>query len=175
LTATPLRTLSRRHSPPAERGRQWHESALFSVKEKRFDERLAWGCAWMGYALPTLGTFCIVPNENSVRRVAAAIVQSNARSARVRERGVPQVGFSATIWKIRSGHPSRAFSFRLGRAATQKELVNEAEFGLGMPALQRCELLPERQILQKEVLAWAKAANQCSEPKPKMVEHRTQS
>jgi hypothetical protein len=32
------------------------------------------------------------------------------------------------------------------------------ELGLGMPAFQYRELLPERQILQEQVLAWAKAA-----------------
>jgi len=56
-----------------------------------------------------------------------------------------------------------------------KELVEETEFGFGMPALQHHELLPEREILQEQILAWAKAASQCSEPKPKKAEHGQQS
>jgi hypothetical protein len=55
-----------------------------------------------------------------------------------------------------------------------KEFVEETEFGFGMPALQHRELLPEGQILQEQVPAWAKAANKCSEPKAE-VEHRPQS
>jgi hypothetical protein len=44
-----------------------------------------------------------------------------------------------------------------------------------MPAFQYRELLPERQILQQQVLAWAKAANKYSQPKPEEAEHGQQS
>ena len=40
-----------------------------------------------------------------------------------------------------------------------KELVEETDFGFGMPALQHRELLPEGQILQEQVPAPAKTAN----------------
>lgn len=56
-----------------------------------------------------------------------------------------------------------------------KEFVQGAELGLGMPALQYRELLPARQILQEQVLAWANKAKKCSEPKPKKAEHGQQS
>jgi hypothetical protein len=52
-----------------------------------------------------------------------------------------------------------------------KELVEETEFGLGMPALQHRELLPEGQVLQEQIPVWAEAANKGSEPKIKKLGH----
>jgi hypothetical protein len=58
------------------------------------------------------------------------------------------------------------------RAVTQNNLSKRTSLGLGCLPFST---MPERQILQEQILAWAKAASQCSEPKPKKAEHGQQS
>ncbi len=59
----PLRTLSRRHSPPAERGRQWHESAcsLCNARGTRILRDWDSGFAWTKLYLTCLGQLSLSP------------------------------------------------------------------------------------------------------------------